>query len=122
MKTEQSELEPIESVLFVSDNSALQQPVEERFRKLVEIWQSERPPSSHMKDLMMHPAYQQIIGLGPAVLPLLFREIEQNPDWWFWALRAITGASPEIPEESKGRLKDISRIWLAWGRRYGYIS
>lgn len=108
--------------LYVPDNSALQQSVEVRFRKLIEIWQSDRPLSSRLSDLVMHPAYQQIIGLGPQAIPLLLREIEQNPDWWFSALHAITGAAPEIPPESKGKLKELSKIWLAWGHKYNYYS
>jgi hypothetical protein len=41
-------------------------------------------------DMVTHPAYQQIIGLGKEALPLLFGELRRAPDHWFWALRAIT--------------------------------
>lgn len=40
---------------------------------------------------MMHPAYQQIIGMGPAVVPLLLNDLVRTRSHWFWALRAITG-------------------------------
>lgn len=110
-----------ETELFVSDNSNMEQPIEKRFRKLVEVWQSERPPSSFLRDLVAHPAYQQIIGLGRPAIPLLLKELERNPDWWFYALGMITGASPHIPEENAGRLNYIAKIWLEWGRKHGYI-
>lgn len=45
-------------------------------------------------EMAMHPAYQRIIGLGPEVAPLLLRELERQPDHWFWALKALTGADP----------------------------
>ncbi|MFY9223085.1 MAG: hypothetical protein WAQ98_10465 [Blastocatellia bacterium] len=106
-------------VLQVVDNSALQQPVEQRFRQLVEAWQVDCPPSSRVADIVTHPAYQQIIGLGPAAIPLLLRELETNLDHWFWALTAITGANP-VPEESKGNLKKMAQAWLEWGNKYGY--
>ncbi|WP_333155627.1 hypothetical protein [Microcoleus sp. SVA1_A1] len=34
--------------------------------------------------------YQRIIGMGQPVVPLIFRDLEQKSDYWFWALRAIT--------------------------------
>lgn len=122
LSNELAELPEIEETeLFVSDNSNIEQPIEKRFRKLVEVWQSERPPSSFLRDLVSHPAYQQIIGLGRPAIPLLFKELQQNPDWWFYALRMITGASPHIPEQSAGKFDDIAKIWLEWGRKHGYI-
>src|SRR5262249_25632314 len=105
--------------LPVADNSILQQPIEQRFRQLVEAWQSDCPPSSRIADMVMHPAYQQIIGLGPAAIPLLLKELENNLDHWFWALIAITGANP-VPPESRGKFKEMAEAWLEWGRKYGY--
>ncbi|WP_333033533.1 MULTISPECIES: hypothetical protein [unclassified Microcoleus] len=28
--------------------------------------------------------------MGQPVVPLIFRDLEQKSDYWFWALRAIT--------------------------------
>lgn len=114
--------EPEETTLVdVEDDSVLHQSIEERFRYLVKVWQSERPPSSHMSVLIMHPAYQQIIGLGPAAIPLLLKELQHNLDWWVIALHTITGANP-IPKESRGKLKEMAQAWIAWGKQYGYIT
>jgi hypothetical protein len=41
-----------------------------------------------------HPAYQRIIEMGQPVMPLIFRELEREPDHWFWALQSITGENP----------------------------
>ncbi len=49
--------------------------------------------------LFARPAYQEIIGLGPAVVPLVLRELEQRPAHWFSALRALTGADPMDPAD-----------------------
>ena len=38
---------------------------------------------------LKHPAYQQIISMGEAALPLILRELERNKDHWFLALMAI---------------------------------
>lgn len=91
----------------------------ERFRLLAESWRLERPPTSFASELAMHPAYQQIIGMGEKAVPHILCELEKDPDHWFWALKAITGADPVAPE-SRGRLPEMVAAWLFWGRARGY--
>jgi hypothetical protein len=69
----------------------------------------------------MDPAYQQIIGMGPAVLPLLLDELAREPDHWFWALWAITGSDP-VPSESRGKVGEMAQAWLKWGQEHGYLA
>jgi hypothetical protein len=93
--------------------------VEEAFRALAEQWRQERGPASSTTQLALCPSYQRIIGLGAAVVPLLLRELERQPDHWFWALKAITGADP-VPAASRGKLREMAEAWLGWGREQGY--
>jgi hypothetical protein len=67
----------------------------------------------------MHPAYQRIIGMGQPVVSLIMRELEREPDHWFWALSAITAANPVKPEQ-RGKLKQMAQAWIEWGRVNGY--
>jgi len=67
----------------------------------------------------MHPAYQQIIGLGPPALPLILAELDRELDHWFWALKAISGEDP-VPIESRGNMREMANAWLKWGREKGY--
>ena len=90
---------------------------QQRFARLVAEWKVGRGHSSKLKDLAMHPAYQQIIGMGERAVPLLIEEMKERPDQWDWALRAITGNDP-VPRESWGKLKDIAAAWVAWGREH----
>lgn len=92
---------------------------EQRFHELVAAWKRERGPHSSSARLAEHPAYQQIIGLGPAVVPLLLRELEREPDHWFRALHTLTGANP-VPAESCGKVQEMAAAWLRWGREQGY--
>lgn len=108
-----------QELVYVKDDSALHQSVEERFHSLVKLWQANRPPNLRIADKVTHPAYQAIIGLGPAAIPYILHEVEHNLDHWFWALRAITGADP-VPVESRGKLKEMAQAWLAWGRTHGF--
>ena len=93
---------------------------QQRFVRLVAEWKVGRGHSSKLKDLAMHPAYQQIIGMGERAVPLLIEEMKERPDQWDWALRAITGTDP-VPRESWGKLKDIAAAWTAWGKERGCI-
>ncbi|MEG3863286.1 hypothetical protein [Microcoleus sp. herbarium12] len=68
----------------------------------------------------MHAAYQRIIGMGPAVVPLILRDLEQKPDHWFWALRAITGDNPVAKPEKCDRMKLMTQAWIEWGKEHGY--
>ncbi len=93
--------------------------LEALFDSLVDRWKQERGPSSSTTELAMCPSYQRIIGLGPAVVPLLLRSLERAPDHWFWALKAITGADP-VPPPHRGKVREMAQDWLAWGREQGY--
>jgi hypothetical protein len=91
----------------------------QRFRELVATWKRERGPYSSSARLAEHPACQEIIRMGPEVVPWLLRELEQEPDHWFRALHALTGANP-VPAESRGNIRDMAAAWLRWGRAQGY--
>jgi len=93
--------------------------IEKAFFELANQWRRETNHMSLMSDVILHPAYQRIIGMGLNVVPLILRELSKEPDHWFWALRSITGANPVKPED-KGRLKKMAEAWLDWGRKHGY--
>uniref|UniRef100_UPI0025F0A497 hypothetical protein n=1 Tax=Microcoleus sp. bin38.metabat.b11b12b14.051 TaxID=2742709 RepID=UPI0025F0A497 len=89
------------------------------FYQLVEQWKTETRGISSTEQLSLHPAYQQIIGMGPDVIPLLLREIEKKSGRWFWALKAISREEPVTPEQ-QGKTKETIAAWLNWGREKGY--
>jgi hypothetical protein len=90
-----------------------------RFDQLVAQWRQETRGMSSSNAIAMHPAYQQIIGMGNAVIPLLLRELEAKSGRWFWALKAITGEDPVLPEHH-GHTQIMTDAWLSWGRDRGY--
>jgi hypothetical protein len=92
---------------------------EQQFLDLVTTWKRERGPYSSSARLAEHPAYQQIIGMGPEVVPWLLRELEREPDHWFRALHTLTGADP-VPPASRGKIREMAEAWLRWGQDHGY--
>ena len=95
------------------------EPLEERFRRLAAAWHSETAYLSSMTEASSHPAYQEIIRLGPEVVPLLLRDLEAHHTHWFAALRAITGAEP-IPPQAAGNIPRMTEAWLNWAKANGY--
>lgn len=91
-----------------------------RFFTLKAEWESATAHLSSITASAMHPAYQQIIGMGTIAIPLILSELKKKPGHWFWALKSITGADP-VPPEHRGRLKQMTEDWLKWGKEQGYI-
>jgi hypothetical protein len=96
-----------------------QAEIESTFTALVNQWREQNRGVSSTNQMSMHPAYQQIIGMGKAVIPLLLRELENKSGRWFWALKSITREDP-VPPEDRGKTKEMIKAWLEWGRQKGY--
>ena len=93
--------------------------MEATFNHLVQQWKAETRFLSSTHQMVLHPAYQQIIGMGEAIVPLLLRELEQKSGRWFWALKSITREDP-VPPEARGQTQTMTQAWLDWGQAKGY--
>ena len=93
--------------------------IKEEFQRLAAEWEKATAYHSSSTVRNSDPAYQKIIGLGPAVVPLLLRDMEENHTHWFYALRQITGANP-IPQASAGNIPQMVEAWLRWAKDNGY--
>ena len=94
-------------------------PAKEKFFILKSIWRAERPAtSSFLKDLINHPAYEEIIKMGMAVVPLILQNLDRNLDHWFEALHRITGVEP-VPATDRGNLYKMAYAWQTWGEENG---
>lgn len=94
-------------------------PAAMEFWKLATTWKQETLWDSSVTQKILHPYYQQIIGMGPAAVPLILKSLAIEPDFWFEALTAITRQQP-IPIEHAGDMQAMTSDWLEWGRRNGY--
>ena len=89
-----------------------------RFAKLKSEWLRDTEFLSSIHDIILHPAYLQIIGMGPVAVPLIISELQDNPDYWFWALAAITGTDP-VSHDERGDIHAMTNAWLRWWRACG---
>ncbi len=93
-----------------------------QFDALADRWTVETTTeSSDFMNVIMHWAYQRIIGLGPRAVPLILARLARTPDHWSWALRAITGENP-VPPAAAGDMNAIAQAWLGWGRGRGLVA
>jgi hypothetical protein len=96
------------------------QALDSRFEQLRKEWLSQTRLSSSPIEIAMSEPYQQIIGMGPAVVPLIIRELKRKHNLWFWALRSITGANP-VKEDDRGDIQAMTQAWLDWAKSQGYV-
>jgi hypothetical protein len=89
-----------------------------RFEQLAKQWEDDTLLVSSTNELVMHPAYQSIIGLGLQAVPLILEHMRRTSAPWFWALHHITGADP-APHNST--VPDAVSAWLLWGNNNGYL-
>jgi len=94
--------------------------VEQRVGQLLATWREQTGFLSSSSALVAHPAYRELITLGTAALPFLFRDMEQTFDGHLSsALVAITGAQPVLSGDG-GKIRLVAERWLSWARENGY--
>jgi hypothetical protein len=93
--------------------------LEQRFRRLESLWTAETGHLSSTTKIVNHPAFQEILSLGSAVVPFMLRDLEARPHLWVWALPRITGADP-VSESDCGNIARMSQAWLRWAKENGY--
>jgi hypothetical protein len=91
-----------------------------RFDALVGRWLEDTQFTSSLRDIVGHPAYQEIIAMGGPAVPLILRDLARQTRHWSPALKAITGASP-VPKEHAGKVALIAEDWLRWAKANGYV-
>jgi len=91
-----------------------------RFDTLKKAWENDTAFLSSITEIAMHPAYQQIIGMGPIAIPFVLLELQTRPGHWFWALKSITGEDP-VPSESRGKVNEMTEAWINWGTDQRYL-
>ena len=97
---------------------ALLATLESRFQQLLKEWRGSTRYTSSTTEITGHWAYQEIIELGRAAIPLIFKELRQRPEHWFHALRVLTGYQP--PKSSRQNMGKMRDAWLRWAAREGY--
>jgi hypothetical protein len=100
--------------------SRVSEPVRVKFERLAGQWEEDTEFVSSSTQMILNGAYQQIIGMGEPVLPLIFERLKTQGGHWFWALMHITGENPISPDKI-GNYEEMREVWLSWGREHHYF-
>ena len=108
-------------MVVVASGTSRELSLASRFERLKEDWKEQSQYLSNTTQMTMLRPYQQIIGLGSSVIPLLLEELSREPDHWFWALEVLSDENP-VDAEAIGNLALMTEAWLSWGRRKGLTT
>jgi len=97
------------------------EPLQQRFQEYKKDWVSKTRHLSNTAQMALVFSYQRIIGLGPAVVPLILIELQKETDHWFWALEAITGENP-VSKDDAGDMEASAEAWIKWGKANGHLN
>jgi hypothetical protein len=100
-------------------NRHIDATVEEEFRTLADQWHRETDFHSSISVKINHPAYQKIMVLGVAALPLILSDLANRPSFLYLALQRLTKQNP-VPQGANPQA--CADAWLAWGRERGLIE
>ena len=90
------------------------------FHNLAIAWEREIAHVSSLSKMKRVPAFKELVGLGPSIIPLAFDRMKRSSVAWFLVLEELTRASPIEPRNAA--LYEIKKAWLDWGRQRGYTS
>jgi len=111
---------PTRQIHLVSARLSRQAELARQFNELADAWERETRAESFAHRRSMHPAYQRIIGLGPAGVSLVLERMRwRQSGHWFWALNALTG---EDPAAGLTKPRAAREAWIRWGIEHGHIA
>ncbi len=103
------------------DRAQREEAAAQEFRQLIRQWREESGGYSSPRKIISSQAYQQVIAMGEAAVPLILKEIQAGRGMFLeYALGKITGADA-TDESMQGQVELINEAWLKWGRDNKYI-
>jgi len=114
------DLAQIKAQIAAKNGAPLDDRITQEFASLSQQWHRDTLIQSDPSAILTHAAYYRIIGMGPPVLPCIFRDLQAGGGHWFLALEAITGANP-VPPEHQRSVSLMRQDWLLWGKSRGLV-
>lgn len=97
-----------------------------RFNDLADQWRKEVGYKSSLRKIVFSRAYLAIVLMAvdddrhrKLVTRFILEELRDKGGHWFWALHAITGATPAQFGDSISAVRDA---WIEWGKSHGYLK
>src|SRR5437667_11034541 len=93
--------------------------IEKRVVRLLGTWREQTAYLSSSTRITEQPTYQELMAVGPAALPFLFRDLEQTRDGHLSkGLTILAGALP-VPAEDRRQVYKVAEAWPRWASENG---
>ncbi|OGZ18603.1 MAG: hypothetical protein A2Z68_01805 [Candidatus Nealsonbacteria bacterium RBG_13_38_11] len=99
-----------------------------RYEELAERATDDTRPYSFYTQTFRDSSVQAIIGMGISVLPFIFRDLDEAKGGVHWQMITVSQIlynndlpPVEIPEEFRGDVPVMERIYVEYGRKHGWI-
>jgi hypothetical protein len=93
------------------------------FKYLSAKWKKETGGYSLINQITKNKNYQYIIDMGEKVVPLIFKDLQNEPFYWFEALNQILKPQQDpILKKHYGNIDKMAQDWLKWGKEHNYLS
>lgn len=109
---------------FLKTGATYAVSLEQYFAVLADWWKQDPflKVSSNPVALLNHPAFRALASTGAAVVPLVLRDYQSNPEApWDLFLERVVESTP-CSEEHRGKPELIRQAWLDWGRQHGLLA
>ena len=112
---------PVEKFVENREKKEEEEKLRRAFVEHAAKWRKDLAFSSSLLDMVLHPSYLRIIGMGYAALPLILMELQKGPEQWFAALEAITGENPVL-DNQRGRVREMAHAWIDWAKKRNILE
>ena len=97
-----------------------------RFNELASQWRKDIGHKSSLRRVVFNRAYLSIMLMAAddakhqkLITRFILEDLKNRGGHWFWALQAMTGASPAQFGDS---FDTVRNAWIEWGRKHGYLE
>lgn len=95
----------------------------ETINDIIDAWEEETMNLS-FHDLN-HPAFTFVKKINTVIsIPIILERMKKEITWFYVILYEIVPKEeqPVMPEETLGKIKDQTKIWIKWGKEKGYTK
>lgn len=87
-----------------------------KFERLAVWWESGTMHFSSSRMMKEHPAFQQLVDLGPDIIPLAMERLKRDLGvFWFLVLLELVDNPPDTAVE--GDMAEMRKRWVEWEKK-----
>jgi hypothetical protein len=94
------------------------------FNGYVSTWLKDTQWHSSIGSIVKHPLFSRIVNLRESGAKFILERMSAGDvhPHWFPALKDIAGQFDPVPPYDRGRVSEMTKHWLEWGKSKGFID